>query len=190
MTIKEFLCSREVTLATGSISKDQKIQFAERLAKIPAIRTIAEIGFHAGYSAECFFEHSKALEAFLSFDLAIYPYTKIAVEYFRNLHPNRFFFVEGNSLYTIPLFTKKNPELKCDLIYIDGCHAFEGVVGDILNAKQLAHPNTLLWLDDCELSSVRQAIEFCETIGAIQTRESIVSPDGEGHIWMEAKYLL
>lgn len=190
MTIDEFMRSKGFISQTGYIGESQKKQFGERLAKLSKVRKIAEIGFNAGHSAECFFENCKDLEVFVSFDINHFSYTKPLAEFFQNLHQNRFFFIEGDSQIKVPEFARYFPSQKFDLIYIDGNHEFENVIGDILNARLLSHQNTILWLDDYNYSSVYQAIRFCESIGAILRREVFAPKDlgNRKRTWIEAKY--
>jgi len=98
--------------------------------------------------------------------------------------------VEGDSLITVPEFAKHFPSHKFDLIYIDGDHSFEGVLGDILNAKLLAHSETIVWLDDYHFPGVKQAIQFCKTIGLILTKKVFAPKDAKDptRTWIEVKY--
>lgn len=191
MTVDEFLRSKGFSSQMGYIGEIQKKQFSEQLSKHPEIRKIVEIGFNAGHSAECFFENCKNLDGFISFDINVFPYTKPAAEYFQMLHRNRFLFIEGDSLIRVPEFTKRFPNQKFDLIYIDGAHTFENVVGDIFNTRLLAHPKTVLWLDDYHYKGVNQALRFCKTLGVIRTRRIFAPKDSNAptRTWIEAEYL-
>lgn len=190
MTIDAFMRSRGFTSQTGYIGENQRRQFQERLRELPEIRTVLEIGFNAGHSAECFFESCKNLERFVSFDLHFFPYTRPAAEYMANRYPGRFSWVEGDSLHTVPLFAKRFPE-RFDLIYIDGSHEFENVVGDILNTKPLAHNETVLWMDDYHFYTIYQAVRFCEAIQAIALKKVFAPKDFNDpeRIWIEGSYL-
>jgi predicted O-methyltransferase YrrM len=178
---------------SGYVCASQKKCFSQRLTQYEPIRKVAEIGLNGGHSADFFFNRLPNLELFASFDINRWPYTKYAVEYLQNKHKERFFFVEGDSLKTVPLFAQHFPHHKFDLIYIDGCHAFDWALGDILHAKELAHPSTTLWIDDVQpdfLNPVGAAVQFCARLGLIHIGQSLIceSPYGQRY-WIEARYL-
>jgi len=191
MRIDEFLRSRGFALLTGALGEAQGQQFGQRLEQLPELKRIAEIGFNAGHSAECFFKNCPQLEQLISFDINAFPYTKPAADFFQTLHPAQFFLVEGDSRVKVPEFASLFPEQKFDLIYIDGSHWFQDVVADILHAQELAHPKTLLWLDDYHHTGVCQAIEFCKNLGVIAVKEIFPSEDknGKKRVWVEAEYI-
>ncbi len=176
----------------GHMSPSQQEQFTKQIERNSSIRKVAEIGLNAGHSAEHFFLQCPHLEQFVSFDLNLYPATRLAVEYFTEKYQNRFQFIEGDSLIKVPEFAQKKGAATFDLIYVDGCHLFQWTLGDILNGKQLAHEKTLLWVDDVKPSNqVGQAVQFLETIGFIQVEEKFRSDDpiyGERN-WIQARYL-
>jgi hypothetical protein len=198
MGIETFLKSQGFSLPAqrckendGYMSRSQKKQFSKQLLRYPDIRRIAEIGFNAGHSAEHFFAQCPNLELLLSFDLNLFPCTKHAVRYFYQTYPNRFASVPGDSLVTIPELHQKHPSLFFDLIYIDGCHRFEWALGDILNAKKIAHDQTIVWIDDVnEQNEVAAAVKFLESIGIIHVEErfSSTDPDYGPRNWIQAKF--
>ena len=58
----------------------------------------------------------------------------------------------------LPTYNKK-----FDFIHIDGDHSTEGVYQDLLLCKGLLKPNGIMWMDDIELSSVKQGVnQFLE----------------------------
>lgn len=173
----------------GYISPEQKKQFAKQLAQYTHLKRIAEIGFNGGNSAECFFSYCKDLMLFAAFDLSLYPCTRHAVEYFYETYSDRFVFIPGDSLATIPEVSQKFPRLKFDLIYIDGCHDFKWVLGDIVNAKKIAHESTILWIDDLCITDVSEAVKYCEALGFIKIEEAFHSndPDCGERAWLQAK---
>jgi hypothetical protein len=130
------------------------------------------------------------LERFVSFDLNVFSYTKPAANYLQTLYPDRFLFIEGDSLVKVPEFATIFPTQKFDLIYIDGCHLFEYVIGDIFNSQNLAHSKTILWLDDYNRPGVLQALHFCKQINRIRIRKIFAPKDTKNpkRTWVEAKY--
>lgn len=149
----------------GYMSDTQKDQFNNCLKKYKNIRKILEIGLNAGHSAENFFNNCPDLELFVSFDINHHPYTSVAAEYFYEKHGNKFIFVPGDSLKTLPSFKKRHNFLyKFDLIFVDGCHAYEWALSDIKHSRNMAHSNTVLWIDDVppDLSGpIGKAVKEC-----------------------------
>src|SRR3989339_1015040 len=145
----------------GYMTESQKRQFSTWLQQHPHIKKITEIGLNAGHSAENFFQNCPQLELLISFDIEKHPYTKIAREYLENKYKDRTLFIPGDSAITLPEFVKNRTAPKCDLIYIDGSHSYEGTLSDIINTQQLAHENTILWIDDYFNPSTRQALHEC-----------------------------
>lgn len=56
--------------------------------------------------------------------------------------------VAGNTNATLPKFVQLNPEVKADIIYIDGGHAVETIRSDFLNALKIIKPGGLIVFDD------------------------------------------
>ena len=109
---------------------------------IKKINNVLEIGFLAGHSAEMFLKINKELNI-TSFDLGTFQSIDIGKQYIDMKYPNRHKLIKGDSKKTILEFIKKQPK-KFDIILIDGGYEYETVVSDITNCKYLAHPDTLL----------------------------------------------
>ena len=54
----------------------------------------------------------------------------------------------GNSTETVPCFLKEHPDIKFDLIFVDGGHDYEVAKTDLLNMKLFAKSTTRLLTDD------------------------------------------
>lgn len=173
----------------GHITDAQKFQINEVLASYSNIKNIGEIGLNFGHSADNFFRNCKQIEKYYSFDINFIPEV---VEYFRINYENRFHFSHGDSLETVPGFTRSSPTTKLDLIFIDGDHSYDHCLHDILNMRALAHPNTHLWVDDYHSLEVFAAVERCEkTLGILEVVKVHVSDfrTTAQRCWIEARYL-
>jgi predicted O-methyltransferase YrrM len=152
------LSPQESAQSDRFVTDKQKEQFKEQLSIHPYIASIAEIGLNAGNSAEHFLKCCPALKKFVSFDINKYPYTAHAVEYFTRYYKGFFEFVPGDSAFTVSEYAKKFPEQKFDLIYIDGDHSYESSMSNLIRCKDLAHSNSLVWINDYNFSDVQRAV--------------------------------
>jgi hypothetical protein len=172
----------------GHITDAQKYQMNEALASYSNIKNIGEIGLNFGHSADNFFNNCKQIEKYYSFDINNIPEV---VEYFRTEYKSQFHFFQGDSLKTVPAFTRNSPPTKLDLIFIDGGHAYHICFHDILNMQALAHSNTHLWIDDYNYSEVFEAVESCKRLGVLEVVKVHVSDFRTiaERCWIEARYL-
>lgn len=172
----------------GYMTETQKLQFISSLAQHPEIKTIAEIGLNGGHSAENFFKNCPNLEKMTSFDLNSHRYAFAAVEFFKRKYRNKFEFIQGNSLETIPAYAAASTGTTFDLIYVDGNHSYECCFNDIINFRLLATPDTILWVDDYSWF-VQNAVDECVKKGIITITKVHHCDDPCGpRAWIEAKY--
>jgi predicted O-methyltransferase YrrM len=118
-----------------------------KLVNTGSVKTIMEIGFNAGHSADALLS-SKPDVILVSFDIATHKYIDVAKEYIDMKYPGRHILIKGDSVIAIPKYIQENPEKKFDLIFIDGCHEFRYAMTDLMNCRQLAHKDTIVALDD------------------------------------------
>jgi predicted O-methyltransferase YrrM len=110
------------------------------------IKSILEIGFNGGHSADLFLSSSNA--TVLSFDLGENLCVQTAKDYIDIKYPSRHQLILGNSVDTIPQYISQYPNTTFDLIFIDGCHDYDVAITDILNCRNLANKNTVVIVDD------------------------------------------
>ncbi len=106
-------------------------------------------------------------------------------------------FNPGDSTITIPKFIKDTNE-KFDLIYVDGAHTYNVCKSDIENCKKLAHPKTILWIDDYfdpiseywfGIKNVVDDLVAQSIIEIIGIYESIDDNNMHKRRWVEARYI-
>ena len=116
----------------------QKIKFFFDVMKSsPQIKQVCEIGFNAGHSALTWLVGMPDAKV-LSFDLGVHEYTTVARDVLQAKYPGRLELVLGDSADTVPRYLAQHPELRCNVIFIDGSHKYGPVVQDLLNIAPAA----------------------------------------------------
>ena len=147
MSITSFLNKRGFNSFEGySQECPEQVKDLINLTNKPNIN-VMEIGFNAGHSAEVFLQNNMCL-TLTSFDLGVHNYVMTAKEYIEATYPNRHNLILGDSTTTIPIYSKNNKDIKFDVIFIDGGHAYEIAKADMENCFHLAHKDTIVILDD------------------------------------------
>jgi len=126
----------------------------DALARDESIQTICETGFNAGDSAMRFLAQSNA--TLYEFDLGRYDYSLAAANFTKDNFPGRFHITWGDSSVTVPAFHKAHPEVKCDLVIVDGGHSYDIALADLTNFMSMAAEKHVLFLDDTPCSK-----EYC-----------------------------
>ena len=120
------------------------------------VRRICEVGFNGGHSALAMLLASSG-SSMVSFDLMSKSYTPACHRLVRLAFPQRHILIEGPSNLSIPRYVLGNLHIKCDLIFIDGGHAEEEALSDLLHMSMLAADRALVVMDDVGCKS-----NFCE----------------------------
>ena len=84
----------------------------------------------------------------VSFDLVEHGYTKVAKEIVDKRFPGRHTLIAGESIKTVPEFSRQNPDVRFDLFFIDGGHDYEVAKADIANTKALCTAQTAVVIDE------------------------------------------
>ncbi len=117
------------------------------IVRIPFIRTVCETGFNAGHSTFTWLSANPNVHVY-SFDMGKHRYSKPMAEFLSTMFPGRLTLTWGDSTKTLPLFCEQNPDVRCDLVSVDGGHSFEVAQADINNFRRMANRKNVLVFDD------------------------------------------
>jgi predicted O-methyltransferase YrrM len=127
----------------------QQIQIQADILSREASRskTVLEIGFNAGHSAEMFLISNPDVKV-TSIDIGMHQYSYIGAKYFETYYPGRHEMIWGDSTQMVPYYTANNRGKTFDLIFIDGGHTDPVPYKDLCACKALASRNTILIMND------------------------------------------
>jgi Methyltransferase domain len=108
------------------------------LAAQPTVKHACETGFNLGHSAFNFLTANRQ-SVVHSFDLGKHGYARVMAEFMSKRFPGRFFIHFGDSSETLPEFIRSNPNYRCDLLFVDGEHTFNGARADLMNFAAIAN---------------------------------------------------
>jgi predicted O-methyltransferase YrrM len=130
----------------GSSSKEELLYLVREIQRRGA-RLVGEIGFNAGVSSYALLSASPDVEV-VSFDLDVHGTVQVAKKLIDKAFPGRHTLICGDSRQTIAQFANDNPDVRFDLVFIDGGHDYEVAKADIANMRQLSSEHTVLIMDD------------------------------------------
>ena len=116
----------------GRVHKRRNYFHAVRFKK-----SLLELGFNAGHSALLALSCNPGLR-FVGVDIAQNKYTLKCAEIVRQLFPERFELIVGDSRNVLPYIATHRRELKFDLLHVDGGHGVETCRTDISNCVRIA----------------------------------------------------
>lgn len=116
-------------------------------ARRQPVRTVCELGFMAGQSATMFLEALPEARV-VSFDLGDCEWTRPQGDLLRAAYGPRFELVLGLSNFTAPRFAAEHPDLRCDVLFVDGAKFTESRWSDLLNFRRLTQPGAALFYDE------------------------------------------
>jgi hypothetical protein len=137
----------QILMLEGFISNLEALYFIKLLTERKWIQHVAEIGFNGGHSSYIFLK-SRADIVVTSFDLGAHRYVKKAKQFIDQQFPGRHTLILGDSLKTVPEFTNGNPEVRFDLLFVDGGHSYANAFADLHNLEPVSHANSIVMMDD------------------------------------------
>eukprot|EP00928_Gymnodinium_smaydae_P030864 TRINITY_DN22826_c0_g1_i1.p1 TRINITY_DN22826_c0_g1~~TRINITY_DN22826_c0_g1_i1.p1 ORF type:complete len:322 (-),score=63.18 TRINITY_DN22826_c0_g1_i1:87-1001(-) len=158
----------------GNIASSEKaLDMYFNVARGPTVKNICEIGFNAGHSAAVFLNANPNANLF-SFDIAQFKYTVGNLNLMKELFPDRFESILGPSENSVPYFAEQRPDVKCDVISVDGDHSTEGTYADLVNMRKVASCRNWVLMDDAGWSSTNAAWQRAKDDGIITQVECFV----------------
>jgi predicted O-methyltransferase YrrM len=188
-TLEEFYAANKINVTEGFSQQEAKqTSNLIRICKQVNPKNILEIGFNGGHSSEIFLQNSNAYVC--SFDIGdhFHEYLKYGKQFINTRYPDRHTLVFGDSTKTVPNYSKNHPDIKYDIIFIDGGHDYPIAYADMLNCKNLAHKDTILIVDDIVRTS---SLEAGHTIGPTkawsQFKNANIIKELELHEWNKGR---
>ena len=111
------------------------------------VETVCETGFNAGHSTLLWLLANPSAKVY-SFDLGRHPCTAPMADYLKKRFPDRFTITFGNSTETLPRFRRENPDVKCDLMIIDGGHTVDVASADFGNFYRMSNRKNIVFYDN------------------------------------------
>ena len=119
-----------------------------QIVRLPFVRTVCETGFSAGRSSFNYLTANPTV-VLHSFDMGNEPYTKPIAAFVGRMFPGRFFIHYGVSRRTVPRFALFSPNVRCDVMIVDGGHVYAAGRADVLNFASMANlERNLIVFDD------------------------------------------
>lgn len=151
----------------GNIAASEKaMAMYYHVARGPTVKNICEIGFNAGHSAALFMNANPEANLY-SFDIGQFGYTHGNLRLMKELFPDRFEYLLGPSDTSVPEFGRRRPDVKCDVISVDGDHSTEGTLADLRSMRELASCRNWVLMDDAGWNSTNTAWQMAKDEGII-----------------------
>ena len=154
--IDQFLDNKNVKFKTLEGHTQLEPKLTEVLVKLVSnkeIKTVMEIGFNAGHSADTFLKSNESI-SLVSFDIATHSYVDIGKTYIDKKYPGRHTLIKGDSRKTVLNYFQQNSDKKFDLIFIHGGHYGNVPQMDLTNCRLFADKNTIVIMNDVKYKNI------------------------------------
>jgi hypothetical protein len=154
-----------------------------------ATTRICEIGFNAGHSALLMLlNRPKTPIEFLIFDIGEHRYVRPALDYIAASFPHvKFTYVEGDSTKTMPEWIENNPDVKFDVIHVDGGHIEHCIKNDMINADKMVTPGGIVIVDDTQDAIINSYADMYIASGAYKELDVLATVGYKHRILQKSK---
>jgi len=143
MSLHSYLLGKGFTDFEGfSQQLPQQVEDLGKCVSNDSIKTMLEIGFNAGHSAEVFLATNPNIHL-TSYDLKAHDYTATGKEFIDLAYPGRHTIIYGDSMITV-----REDKNTYDAFFIDGGHDYKCANADVRNCYKLANHGSLVIVDD------------------------------------------
>lgn len=146
-------------------------------------KKILEVGFNAGHSALLLLLGCDPDAEITFLDIGGHPYVYPCFEYLKRVSPsvNRKLII-GNTLHVLPkMVLKEGQRDKYDIIHMDGGHAHECVINDLILLYLLVKPGGYLIVDDADGFILEQVSNFV-SLGLLEVEQNQLATHVYPHI--------
>lgn len=130
-------------------------------------KTMLEIGSNAGHSILLALSSNERLRL-VSNDICHHHYTNQCLKYLKDVFGDRLEFYPGDSREIVPLLATHTGQT-FDLFHVDGGHGESLCRTDIANCIRLAHPRSMLLLDDTSATHIKTVYAEFASMGYLST---------------------
>ena len=132
--------------------------------------TMLEIGMNGGHSALICLMANPTLHLY-AVDICWHGYTRPAAEHLKRRFGRRFQFWPGDSREVMPRLAIDRPNLRFDLLHIDGGHDPSLAIADMSNALRMATKGADFIFDDVNHIPLGEALEHVANMGYLAPLE-------------------
>ncbi len=138
----------------SSIIERFAVKRANLLAACYGRGKVLEIGVNAGHSALLMLYHNPKLH-YVGVDICEHQYTRKAMEFLQKKFPDRVEFLVGDSIEVLPEIAANRPDLRFDVVHVDGLHTVYHCTTDTHNSLALCSPFAWVIVDDTDLAAIK-----------------------------------
>jgi hypothetical protein len=145
--LKEVIGKDGIEGNSNDFPKEKELM--NQLAADARVKTICETGFNGGHGTLRWLLHSSPQTHVYSFDFGDHWSSRPAAAFLGESFPGRHTAIWGDSTQTVPDFHSQHPEVKCNLIFVDGGHSEDVARADLQNFMAMADPEyNVVLIDD------------------------------------------
>ena len=137
-----------------------QLLMAQEQGRLPDAPVSCESGFNAGHSAIVFLQAMPLRSSHYEFSFGGHPgWRKVApyelqnAAFFRSVFGPRFNYIDGDTNVTLRNFAESAPEIKCDVVFVDGAKGTAARANDLNLFRAISKPGAMVFGDEIDTVS-------------------------------------